>query len=177
MLGEEIKRWGGPGLGASTEKNLNACRSCTLRNCGSGLAILAGYDKCLWLDARSFFGFVAATVEGMLEWDNFGRLNTSHAAVFWISYKGWIARRGRPARVICSSPVSRLNKHSSHFCEDKWPNPLDVVTTRICTMNWLILDYTVLLLYHTLQCKSSVVLFNIQLYKNVCPMHLRYKII
>ena len=31
-------------------------------------------------------------------WENFGRLNTSRAAVFWICCKGLIAVAGSPAR-------------------------------------------------------------------------------
>lgn len=70
----------------------------------------------------------AATVEGMLAWDNLGRLNTSRTAVFWISCEGWMARREDLPGVICSGPFSRLNKHVSRFCGEKWPNSLDVVT-------------------------------------------------
>jgi len=61
-------------------------------------------------------------------WENFGKLNTRHAAVFW--RKGLIVAAGSPARrvaVVEASDGMRLDQDLCCFTCEEWPDPADVV--------------------------------------------------
>jgi len=72
-----------------------------------------------------------------LTWENFGKLNTRHAAAFWMRCKGLIAEAGSPARrfaVVKMSVDERLDQDLCCFTCEEGPDLADVVASNSTTL-------------------------------------------